>query len=70
MVGKRITKKNDTIKKFGTTFKYYEINGTGHISVIFNEEVINTINFWDGDRLKNFEDFEDAITCWCDKHIA
>lgn len=74
MIRKRITKKNNIIQKpqFDVEFEYLECNGEGKIIVrrLSGKDILQTINFWGGDRLKTFEQFNDACVCWCDRNAA
>jgi len=57
---------------FDTRFIYEENNKVGIIIVqrISGEDNLQIIKFWGNDRLKTFEQFKDACTCWIDQNIA
>ena len=71
---KRITHENNTIKKeqFGVQFEYSEFNKVGQIIVrrLGGEDILQTIKFWGGDRLTNYEQFNNACVRWCDQNAA
>ncbi len=74
MTGKRITKKNNIIRKpqFDIEFEYKETNGVGSIIVrrLSGRDIIDNIKFWGGDRLKTLDQFNDSCVCWCDSNAA
>ncbi len=57
---------------FGVEFHYGEINKVGYIKVfrLGTSELLQTIKFWDNDRLINKNQFNDACTTWCDQNAA
>ena len=59
-------------EQFGVEFYYNEINKVGYIKVIRinSDDLLQTIKFWDNDRLVNRMQFEDACITWCDRNAA
>lgn len=59
-------------KEFGTFFVYKGTTKKGIVEVrrIGDRELLQTIKFWDGDGLKNYEEFKDVCTTWIDQNIA
>ena len=69
-----ISKNKRVIEKpqFDVVFTYGERNKVGHIIVsrLSGGDILQTIKFWDKDRLKTFEQFNDACVIWCDNNAA
>jgi len=58
--------------EFDVKFSYGEKDKEGYIIVsrLSGGDILQTIKFWENDRLTTFEQFRNSCSVWCDENIA